>query len=94
MGQLVSSVVSGAFIIVGFARWHRSRLAAYRWFERGLLVIIFIYEPLAFYQNQLTNFFGLVVVLLTYATVRVVIRKEEARRESRQLELEAEAQVS
>ncbi len=90
-GQLISGVVSSAFVIVGFARWHRSRLAAYRWFERGLLVIIFVYEPLAFYQAQLTNSFGLVIVLLTYATVRVVIREEETGRGSRQVGAEAHA---
>jgi hypothetical protein len=85
-GQLVSAVVSAVFIVIGFARWRRSRLTAYRWFARSLLVTIFITEFFAFYKNQTTQFFGLVIVLLTYAAVRAMIVEEEARQKERLLE--------
>jgi hypothetical protein len=91
-GQMASSIVSGFFIVVGFVRWRRSRLAAYRWFERALLVTIFVTEFFAFYQNQTTQFFGLVIVLLSYAAIRGMIGEEEAREESRLLDGGALAQ--
>ena len=86
LGGVVSTAVAGVLVVVGLVRWRRSRLAAYRWFERALLVTIFISEFFAFYEDQLTAIFGLVVVLLTFATVRLMIAEEERRRELRQLE--------
>jgi len=78
-GQAISSGVSAVLIVVGFVRWRRSRLAAYRWFQRALLVTIFVTEFFAFYQNQVAQVFGLFVVLLTYAALRAMMRQEEAR---------------
>ncbi len=78
-GQVISASVSAVFIIVGFVRWRRSRLAAYRWFERALLVAIFVTQFFAFYQNQTTQVFGLVIVLLTYAAISGMIAEEVAR---------------
>jgi len=78
-GQAISSGVSAVLIIVGFVRWRRSRLAAYRWFQRALLVTIFVTEFFAFYQNQVAQVFGLFIVLLTYAALRAMTRQEEAR---------------
>jgi len=78
-GQLISSAVSAVFVVIGFVHWRRSRLAAYRWFERALLVAIFVTQFFAFYENQITQIFGLVVVLLTYAAVKGMVREEEMR---------------
>ncbi len=85
VGQVVSSAVAGALAAVGLVRWRRSRLAAYRWFERALLVTIFVTEFFVFYQNQLTAVFGLVVVLITYATIRLMLGEEQNREGSRRL---------
>jgi hypothetical protein len=82
-GQAISSAVSAVLIVVGFVRWRRSRLAAYRWFQRALLVAIFITQFFAFYQNQITQVFGLVIVLLTYAAIQAMSRQEEARARTR-----------
>jgi hypothetical protein len=84
-GEAISASVSATFVVVGFARWHRSRLAAYRWFERGLLVAILITEFFAFYQDQLAEVFGLVIVLLTYAALRAMSRQEESRERAEQV---------
>ena len=78
-GQLVSSLAAGALVAIGILRWRSSRLAAYRWFARSLLVTIFVYEFFAFYQNQLSAVFGVLIVLVTYATVRLMIAEEETR---------------
>ena len=66
-------------VIVGIVRWRRSKLAAYLWFERALLVTIFIYEFFAFYQDQLRAVLSLAIVLATFLMLRVVIQAERAR---------------
>jgi hypothetical protein len=78
-GEAVSASVGGVLVVVGFVRWRRSRLAAHGWFLRALLVGIFVTQFFAFYHNQITQAFGLVVVLLTYAAIRAMIRNEESR---------------
>ncbi len=79
-GQVASAFVAGVLVLIGVVSWRRSRLAAYRWFERSALVIIFIYQFFAFYQDQLTAVFGLLIMLITYATIRIMSNEEEARR--------------
>jgi hypothetical protein len=75
-GQAVSSGVSAVLVLVGFLSWRRSRLAAYRWFQRALLVAIFVTQFFAFYNNQITQVFGLAIALLTYAAIRSMIVRE------------------
>jgi hypothetical protein len=82
-GQLASAFAAGVLVAIGIVRWRRSRLAAYRWFERSILVTIFIYEFFAFYEDQLMGVFGLALVLLTYTTIRLMCREEQARQASR-----------
>jgi hypothetical protein len=84
-GEAISASVTAAFIVVGFARWRHSRLAAYRWLERALLVAILITEFFAFYQDQLAEVFGLVIVLLTYAALKAMSRQEESRERAESL---------
>ena len=74
-GQLLSAFATGVLVVIGIVRWRRSRLAAYRWFERAVLVTLFIYEFFAFYQDQLTAVFGLAIVLITYMTIRLLVRR-------------------
>jgi hypothetical protein len=78
-GQLLSALATGILVVIGIARWRHSRIAAYRWFERAVLVMLFIYEFFAFYQDQLTAVFGLAIVLVTYVTIRLLVREEQAR---------------
>ena len=75
-GQAISSGVSALLVLVGFVSWRRSRLTAYRWFTRALLVTIFVTQFFAFYNNQITQVFGLAVALLTYAAIRSMIGRE------------------
>jgi uncharacterized membrane protein (UPF0136 family) len=78
-GEALSACVSAILVVVGFVRWRRSRLAAFRWFLRALLVSIFVTQFFAFYNNQITQVFGLIVVLLTYAALRGMFGRERIR---------------
>ena len=74
-------VCAGAFLVViGVIRLPTSRLAAYRWFERGVLVSILITQVLIFWQDQLTGLGGLLWDLALLTTLRFLIHQEEARR--------------
>jgi hypothetical protein len=73
---VVSSGVSGALIVVGVVRLRHHRLSAYRWFERGVLVQIFVTQVFEFAQEQLEGIFGLVFNLLLWVAIRSMIRAE------------------
>jgi hypothetical protein len=81
-GQLASAAIGGVLVAIGLIRWRSSRVAAYRWFERAVLFTIFVTQFFSFYNNQFKAVFGLVIALLTYVTIRLMIRKEVARGES------------
>jgi hypothetical protein len=77
---VVSSAVSGALIVVGVVQLVRHhRLSAYRWFERGMLVQIFVTQVFEFAQEQLAGVFGLVFNILVWIAIRSMIRAESER---------------
>ena len=73
---IISSGVSGALIVVGVVQLRRHRLSAYRWFERGILVQIFVTQVFEFAHEQLAGVFGLVVNVLIWVALRSMIRAE------------------
>jgi hypothetical protein len=74
---VISSGVSGALIAVGVVRFRHHRLSAYRWFERGILVQIFVTQVFEFAQQQLAGVFGLVFNILLWIALRSMIRAEQ-----------------
>ena len=76
---IVSSGISGSLIVVGVVRLRRHRLDAYRWFERGILVQIFVTQVFEFAHEQLTGVFSLIVNLLIWVALRSMIRAETER---------------
>lgn len=75
---LVSSSVVVAFNVLGIVRLLRaSRLGAYRWFERGLIVSILFVQVFDFADLQLIAFGLLAFDLLVLLTIRVLIAAEE-----------------
>jgi hypothetical protein len=76
---IVSSAVSGALIIVGVVQLRHHRLEAYRWFERGILVQIFVTQVFEFAHEQLTGVFSLVINILIWVALRSMIRAEVER---------------
>lgn len=76
---LLTSSVSLALIVVGVMWLPRSRLAAYRWFERGVLISVFFTQVIMFWQDQLTALGGLLWDLVLLSALRFLIRQESAR---------------
>ena len=78
-GDLASSAAPGVLVLVGVFRMRISRLDAYRWFQRAVLVALFVTQFFAFYHAQFVAAAGLVWNLLIFATLRYAIGREESR---------------
>jgi len=76
-GAALSALASGALVVVGIIRGRHSRLTAYHWFERAMLVSILLGEFFQFYAHQFGALFGLLVLLLTFITIRYMIGEEQ-----------------
>jgi len=76
--QFLASLASAAFTLVGLVLLRRSRLSAYRWFLRAVLVSLLISQVFVFYYDQFAALGGLVVDLLIYGALRYMIGREEA----------------
>jgi len=77
--SLASSTVSGALVGLGIRELllrHR-REAAFRWFERALLVSIFVTRTFSFVESQFGAVFGVAVDVILLVCVRVLLRAEQ-----------------
>jgi hypothetical protein len=85
---LVSSSVVIVFNVLGILRLlGGSRISAYRWFERGLLISILFVQVFNFADLQLIAFALLAFDLLVLATIRVLIAAEEGQTRSERVRL-------
>jgi hypothetical protein len=74
--QLVSSLLSAVFVLLGVAVIRGSRLQAFRMFQRSVLVTIFLTQVFMFYAQQFWALLGLLGNLLLYLALRFVIQRE------------------
>jgi len=75
----ISSGVSGLLTVIGLFRIRTDRLEAYRWFERGVLVQIFVTQVFEFASQQLAGVTGLVANIALWLALRSMIRAETER---------------
>ena len=73
------SVVAGALIVTGALLLHHSRAEAYRWFDRGLLVHLYVVQIFVFAEEQLAGTVGLIVILVAWTLLRSAMRAERDR---------------
>jgi hypothetical protein len=76
---LISSAVSLGCALWGMVLLPRSRLRAYRWFERSVLISVFFTQVLLFWDAQFAALGGLVWDLVLLAVLRYLIRQEMGR---------------
>ena len=75
--QIMSVLVAGAMILHGTWRLRRSRVDAYRWFTRAILVYIFVTQVFSFFESELGALGGLLINVLVYIALRLLIEREE-----------------
>ena len=76
IGQLLSTFVGAALVGRGIIDLPVSRVAAYRWFLRGILVWLLITQVFVFYTSQPIGLAGLLLDVAAYATLRYAITHE------------------
>jgi hypothetical protein len=74
--EIVSSLLSGFFVLCGVLQIRRSRLFAFRMFARSILVSIFLTQVFAFYREQFSALLGLVFNILILIVLRFIISQE------------------
>lgn len=74
----IGSIVQAVLIAVGLLKLRRSRLEAYRWLERGLLVNLLVTQVFLFAQDQFSATTGFLISLVMLAAIRVLIGTEHA----------------
>lgn len=73
---MASSVLASGLILVGAATLRASRLAAYRWFDRALLVQIFFTQVFAFLEHQFAAVFGMLLYVALLLVLRTMMHAE------------------
>jgi hypothetical protein len=77
IASLCSTAVSAVLVAIGLNHLRcGARLEAYRWFDRALLVSIFVTRVFAFVESQFGAVFGLGVDLLLLVTIRYMAAQE------------------
>lgn len=76
VAQVGSTILGAALVLVGVLRLPSSRLTAYHWFMRGLLVWILLTQMFVFYSSQLAGLGGLAVDLVAYGSLRFALDRE------------------
>lgn len=71
------SLLSGFFVLCGVVQLRRSRLFAYRMFERSILVSIFLSQVFAFYKEQFSALAGLLANIVILLALRFMIEREK-----------------
>ncbi len=79
LGQLCGSLATSAMTIGGVVLLARSRLRAYRWFKRSVLITIFFVQVFLFFENQLAALGGLAVNLTMLAGLNAMLGAEHLR---------------
>lgn len=82
-GLTITGLVVGVLVVIGIVRGRHSHLVAYTWFERAVLVSILVGEFFEFYENQLGALVGLLILLLTFITIRYMIGEEQKKQAER-----------
>lgn len=71
------SLLSAFFVLRGVFTLRRSRLFAYRMFERSILVSIFLSQVFAFYKEQFSALAGLLLNIVILLALRFMIEREK-----------------
>lgn len=76
VGQLISTVVAGIFVMIGIGRLATSRLAAFEWFRRATLINLLLTEFFIFSRVQFEAMPGFIFNLSLLTIINAVIAQE------------------
>ena len=73
---LTSSLLAAGLALWGLTLFIKSRLSAFKMFERSVMVSLFLTQVFVFFQAQFWGFAGLIIYLLIYVALRFMIDRE------------------
>jgi hypothetical protein len=82
-GSLGAAAIATLLTFVGVSRLPTSRLAAYHWFKRAVLVSILLVQVFLFYESQLAALGGLAVDVIVLAGLNELIDRERGAQRAR-----------
>ena len=78
---VLANLIASVLLVVGLVNLKFSRLNAYHWFRRAVLVSLLVAQPLAFYAQQWTALLGLALNLVLLSAIELGIARETARKQ-------------
>lgn len=79
LGRIISSLLAGAFVIIGSIYLKSNRLRAYEMYKRSVLITIFITQFFLFYIDQFSAVIGLLANIFILLVLDYLINQERAR---------------
>ena len=76
--KIVATVVGIGFTAIGLVALRKSRLIAYEWLKRAVLVSLLFTQFVSFYEAQLSAAWALLFNLTLFAALNFAIRREQA----------------
>jgi hypothetical protein len=77
IGETVSDLVAGVLVVLGLVRFRQGRtLEAYQWFDRALLVEIFVGQVFAYIDHSFIATWGFLVCIVLLISLRFMERQE------------------
>ncbi len=76
--RVAARVLSSLLVVVGVVCWPRSRLQAFEWMKRGVLVSLLLVQPLTFYVDQVSGAWSLLLNLALLGSLNFAISRERA----------------
>lgn len=73
---LISSLLAAGLALWGLLLFIKSRLSAFKMFERSVMVSLFLTQIFIFFQAQFWGLAGLIIYLLVYVALRFMIDRE------------------
>jgi len=71
------SVLATVFVAIGTLQIKRSKLKAYRNFQRSILITLLLIQPLMFYRDQWSALIGLAFDIVVILALRFMIEREQ-----------------
>jgi hypothetical protein len=77
-GETISNFISAALVILGLMRLRQGRtLDAYQWFDRSLLIQIFLGQVFAYIDQSFIATWGFLICVVLLISVRFMAREEQ-----------------
>jgi hypothetical protein len=75
--MIAFSLLATLLVAIGAWQIRRSRLKAYQYFQRSILVALFFIQPIMFYRDQWSALIGLTFDISVFLALRFMIEREQ-----------------